>query len=425
MEKSRTLARLAVGVVICWSSSAFAEPKSRTAEITATKITIDQALARAGQRATVEMAGAGVEVARHEAAQAGQVAHNPELSAGVGPRWVGSERDIAVELGLAQTLELGGKRSARADAAQARVAAAEVERRAAELLARAEAWRAFQLALASRERLAMAQEAEQVALQIEGATRERQKVGFGTQLEVNLTTAEVGRARHDRLDAERKLAEASQALASAIGAAAREALEPEGELAAPPALASDVEALVASALRGRPEGELARAASRVAVAEVRVANAQGVPDLTVGINYGRERDPEATTQTLLATASIALPLWNRNQGGRKAARAQARRAELELLWTATEIEREVRLATAGYQRAREGFLGFDREVNERLHENLELARESYTSGKIDYFQFNVVRRELLASRNAYLDAFEETVEAWSVVQRSTGGEVMP
>ncbi len=426
MEKSRELARLAVGVVVCLSGSVLAEPtKSAAAEITATKITINEALARAGQRATVEMAGAGVELARHEAEQAGRVAHNPELSAGVGPRWVGSERDLAVELGLAQTLELGGKRAARASAGQARVAAAEVERRAAELLARAEAWRTFQLALAARERLAMAQEAEQVALQIEGATRERQNVGFGTQLEVNLTTAEVGRARHDRLDAERKLGEAVRALASAIGAAARESLEPVGELAAPPALAGEVDALVAAALRGRPEGELARAAVRLAVAEVRVADAQGAPELTVGVNYGREREPDATTQTLLATASIALPLWNRNQSGRRAARAQARRAELEAQWTATEIEREVRTAASGYQRTREGFLGFDREVNERLHENLELARESYTSGKIDYFQFNVVRRELLASRNAYLDAFEETVEAWSAVQRSTGGAVKP
>ena len=83
------------------------------------------------------------------------------------------------------------------------------------------------------------------------------------------------------------------------------------------------------------------------------------------------------------------------------------------------------MAISGYTRAREAVLGFDKEVNERLHENLELARASYTSGKIDYFQFNVVRRELLASRNAYLDAFEETVEAWSDVQQALGGEVKP
>ena len=106
-------------------------------------------------------------------------------------------------------------------------------------------------------------------------------------------------------------------------------------------------------------------------------------------------------------------------------RSLANRAEIEGAWTTTEIEREIRVAVSGYQRAREAVLGFDKEVNERLHENLELARASYTSGKIDYFQFNVVRRELLASRNAYLDAFEETIEAWSAVQQATGGEVMP
>ena len=106
-------------------------------------------------------------------------------------------------------------------------------------------------------------------------------------------------------------------------------------------------------------------------------------------------------------------------------RSLASRAEIELAWTTTEIEREIRVAVSSYQRAREAVLGFNKEVNETLHENLELARASYTSGKIDYFQFNVVRRELLASRNAYLDAFEETIEAWSAVQQATGGEVMP
>lgn len=149
-----------------------------------------------------------------------------------------------------------------------------------------------------------------------------------------------------------------------------------------------------------------------------------MPDLQLGISYGYERDPEATAQSVLATVAIGLPLWNRNRGGRKAARIQAERAAIAQRWTAAEIEREVRLTVAGYQRAREAVLGFDREVNERLHENLELARESYTSGKIDYFQFNVVRRELLASRNAYLDAVEETVEAWAAVQQAAGAEGM-
>ena len=39
--------------------------------------------------------------------------------------------------------------------------------------------------------------------------------------------------------------------------------------------------------------------------------------------------------------------------------------------------------------------GFDAQINQRLGENLALARQSFDSGKIDYFEFNVVRRELI------------------------------
>ncbi|MFN0249668.1 MAG: TolC family protein [Kofleriaceae bacterium] len=415
MQRFKALSRLAAGASILLISG----------HVAAAPITLDQAIQRAVGRPLVTMAGASSEAARHDAEQASLSAYNPDVTVGAGPRFVGDERSIALQIGLGHTIQLGGKRSARRAVADARIDAADVERFAANLLARAETWRAFQLALVLRERVAMAKEAEQVSIQVEEATTERQKVGFGTQLELNLTTAEVGRARHDRLDAERKYDMAVAELASAIGAKATESIEPAGTLVPTPALGGDTEALIARAVRERPEARLALASSKVARAEIRVADADAIPDLTLGVSYGYERDPDVTAQTLLATASIGLPLFNRNQGKRRAVRSLASRAEIELAWTTTEIEREIRVAVSSYQRAREAVLGFNKEVNETLHENLELARASYTSGKIDYFQFNVVRRELLASRNAYLDAFEETIEAWSAVQQATGGEVMP
>lgn len=415
MQCFKALARLAAGASILLISG----------HVAAAPITLDQAVQRAVGRPLVAMAGKSAEAARHEADQASLSAYNPEVTVGAGPRFVGDERWIALQIGLGHTIQLGGKRSARRAVADARIEVVDAERFAASLIARAETWRAFQLALVFRERVTMAKEAEQVSIQVEEATRERQKVGFGTQLELNLTTAEVGRARHDRLDAERKYDAAVAELASAIGARATETFEPNGMLAPTPALTGDTEALIARAIRERPEARLALASSKVARAEIRVADADAIPDLTLGVSYSYERDPDVTAQTVLATASIGLPLLNRNQGKRRAVRSLANRAEIEGAWTTTEIEREIRVAVSGYQRAREAVLGFDKEVNERLHENLELARASYTSGKIDYFQFNVVRRELLASRNAYLDAFEETIEAWSAVQQATGGEVMP
>ena len=87
--------------------------------------------------------------------------------------------------------------------------------------------------------------------------------------------------------------------------------------------------------------------------------------------------------------------------------------------------REARLALRNYVRARDAVLGFDREVNERLHEILALARESFESGKLDYFEFNVVRRELVASRTAYLDAIAEAIEARHALMRAAGQDGAP
>lgn len=415
MQRMKSLSRLAAGgLFLLISGPVAAEP-----------ITLDQAILRAAGRPLAAMAGDSAEAARHEADQASLSAYNPTFTVGVGPRFVSDQRPTALQLSLGHTIQLGGKRSARRAVADARIDAADAERLAANLVARAEAWRAFQLALVLRERVAMAKEAEQVSIQVEEATRERRNVGFGTQLELNLTTAEVGRARHDRLDAERNYLTAVAELASAIGAKATESIEPAGALVLMAAFDGDIEALIARAVRARPAARLALAATKGARAEIRVADADAVPDLTLGVSYGFERDPDVKAQTLLATASIGLPLFNRNQGTRRAVRSLARRAETELEWTTIEVEREIRVAIASFQRAREAVLGFNKEVNETLHENLELARASYTSGKFDYFQFNVVRRELLASRNAYLNAFEEAVEAWSAVQLATGVEVKP
>jgi outer membrane protein, heavy metal efflux system len=414
MNKPSMRSRLAVTAFLLCGGTAAATP-----------ITIEQALQRAGQSPPVKMEDASFDVTQAEAEQADLPTFNPEVRVGAGPRFVGSDRALAMQLGLGHTFELGGKRQTRRAVAAARIELADAERRAAATLARIAAWQAFQLALSARARVAMAREGEQVAIQAEAATKQRQEVGYSTQLEINLTSAEVGRARHERLDAERNQEHALAALASAVGAQSSERLEPIGELAPPPPLTANAETLLARALRQRPEALISRAASRVASAEVGAADAVAIPDLSFAIDYGYERDPDLTAQTVLATASIALPFLNRNQGARRAARARVQRAALEVRWTTTEIERSVRLTIADYQRALEAVLGFDKEVNERLHDNLELARESYVSGKIDYFQFNVVRRELLASRNAYLDAFEETVAAWSGLLQATGGEVMP
>lgn len=391
----------------------------------ANPITLDQAFQRAAKRPLVEMSGASTDAARYEKSGAKQPIYNPELGIAVGPRLGGGETLFDFQATLSQTIELGGKRDARRDVAAARFDVANAELSIAGLDARIETWRAFQLALIERERVTVTTEAELLAVQIDEATRERQKQGFGTQLQANLTTAELGRARHDRIDAERRYEEAIAQLASSVGAGPRERIEPDGKLELPPATSATVEALIARALKERPDLRASRSSIEATKAEIRLADAQATPDLTLGVSYAYEQDPALSTHAILGSASIALPIRTRNEGARGAARARGRRADIDAARITTEIEREVRVAFISFERARAAVAGFDREVNERLHENLTLAGESFTSGKIDYFQFTVVRRELIANRQAYLDAVGEVIDSWSGLLRASGGEVKP
>ena len=383
-------------------------------------ITLEQTVARAARRPTVAMASADVDAARGLAAGARIPIHNPELGVAVGPRFVGGTIGTEVDVSLAQTLELGGKRAARAAAAEARARAAAAGLAVATREAELDARRTFQLALVAQTRLDVARDAEELATMIETATHERQRLGAGTQLQSNLATAEVGRARHDRLDAENAYESALVALATAVGASPEERLEPVGELATFLPTRWTEQDLVDRALARRPELVVARSEREAATADVKLADALARPDLTMGLSYGFEPDLDFNAHTVLVSATIGLPIRNRNQGERSATRARQRRAEIDERRQRDEVVREARLALHNYVRARDAVLGFDREVTERLGENLVLARESFQAGKIDYFEFNVVRRELLASRAAYLDAVAEAVVAWHALARAAG-----
>jgi|JI10StandDraft_1071094.scaffolds.fasta_scaffold16164_3 cobalt-zinc-cadmium efflux system outer membrane protein len=386
----------------------------------ADSITLDQAVRRAANRPAVAIAGTEVDAVRAEAAGARRPIYNPELGVAIGPRFGGGQTLLDAEVSLAQTIELGGKRDARRAVADARVAAAGSNLVQAQLDAEFEVWRAFQLTLLARARIDATREAEALATQLVTASSDRQALGAGTQLQINLATLEGGRARHDRLDAENAYDAALAELARVIGAAPDERLEPVGELATLPAAALDEDALVARALANRPDLDVARAGLRVARAEVRLANAEATPNLTASVSYGYEQDLDTDFHAVMAGLSISLPVRNRNQGARSAARARVRGAELEQDRRTVDVEREVRVAIRAYARAREALLGFDREINERLHDNLELAHESFVAGKLDYFEFSVVRRDLVANRLAFLDAATEAVDAWSTVQRAVG-----
>jgi cobalt-zinc-cadmium efflux system outer membrane protein len=60
---------------------------------------------------------------------------------------------------------------------------------------------------------------------------------------------------------------------------------------------------------------------------------------------------------------------------------------------------------------------------DRLGENLALARQALAAGKIGLLEFSIVRRDLVETRLAYLDALAEAVTARAALVAAIGAEV--
>lgn len=135
-------------------------------------------------------------------------------------------------------------------------------------------------------------------------------------------------------------------------------------------------------------------------------------------------DPDGA-HAVVGTVSVPLPIGNRNQGERAAARIGVKRAEVERAYERVELERAVLLAVENYRRASAAVAGFDRGVTERLNENLAAAQDGFAKGGLDFVELTTTQRDLIASRVAFLDARLALVDAWAELVLAAAIEVNP
>jgi len=379
--------------------------------------TLDEALASArAMSPQLRLAEADLALARADHRAAGLSAYNPEATFSLGPSTNTDTTLTSYQVGLSQTLELGGKRGLRGASAARRVEAAEARLARTRAILEATVRREFWLAILARDRLATALEADSVANILREAAAERMRFGAGTRLEVNVAAAASAQSHRTRLVALRDLRSAVLRLGAAIGFPASDTPNPTGILprADLPTLPEDE--LVRLGLGQRADLAAAQADRRAAETEVRLSRALAWPDPTLGVSAGKAED----FRVLEFSVAVPLPLWNRGQGTRAQAGATLERARLAEGIAIRDAEREIRDAYRGLVTAVEAERAFDRDVVERLGENLALAEESFRAGKIGLLAFNTVRRELVEARLAYLDAVAEGIERRAALEQALG-----
>lgn len=381
---------LALAALSLWPPSVWAAEEP-------TPLTFSQALDLAKtQSPEILEAQSRVAQARGEVTGASAWLHeNPSLSAGAGPRRTPAGRDgWNVELGLSQTVELGGKRGARRELAKSSLALEETELQLALRRAVGEAAIAYMKGLHAEGRVALARQSVATAQELSRSAQRRFELGEAPGVDVNLGKISLARAQAEVSASEAEVVRAISELKKLLGLPAGTALQLEDEfsaLALAPVTASQAPSPPDIASR---ELELQKARGALSVAQ-----AKAWPDVTLGVGYEREGEEEAVVGTL----SVPLPLFARAQGEREAHAAQVQGASRAL--ENARVAREVALeaAIAVHRKCVEAAQTLKTQALPWVEENLSLSQRSYRAGEMGLAELLVVRREAQEAQAEYLD----------------------
>lgn len=192
----------------------------------------------------------------------------------------------------------------------------------------------------------------------------RLKAGDIAQTDLLKIQLEAQRAHNAMLGARKELAQARAALAAHMGLESADVLPAHVRLPERPTASTQPassQALLASALERRPDLLAAGQAVAQAEAQLVVARREALPEVTVGLAYGRSQFMISgdNPHTLGLSVSVPLPVINRNQVGRAQAHLALAQAQNAQALARIELQRELAEAQAALARAQEGVACFE------------------------------------------------------------------
>lgn len=376
-------------------------------------LTLEQALELADQRQPeLAEAVAMVEAAEGRARQAGAFP-NPEAI--LGAQQIPFNRNAANEqeyvAGIGQTIPLGSRLSKARTAEQldreVRSRGLEVKRREIHRRVRS----AFATALYQEQAYQAQTEIQQSTTKAVATTHARVEAGDALREDLARVEMELARARVELQRAESLREQALVALGSAMGDAGLAVKSLNGTLETTFEIPT-LEALAAS-LYAQPESALAEADIRARTARVDLAQAERIPDVKVELLYHRLQSSQENTFDV--GLSIPLPLFNRNQGKLREARAEVAAAEARSRMTQNELTTRLRESYLQLTATLATSRTLKTEILPRSATVVKGAEARYAAGDISLAELLPVRREWAAARLSYLESLRDVMQAWAAL----------
>jgi outer membrane protein, heavy metal efflux system len=348
-------------------------------------------------------------IAEGRAQQAGLLfQNNPRF--GVEADSPGSGRLGELKLHLMQELEIAGQRGHRYEAAEKNLAQANLSIEDGERLLRLEVTRAYYNLLAAQQAIADLREvldAQETLLQAGQKRFEREDISI---LELNTLRLDRDQVQNELANKTRERVSVETQFRLLLGFQENGPLVAAGnlmDLLPTNSAVPDRQHLQACILATRPDLRAAKLAIEVREAELRLAQARRIPNVSLGPRYKRDNNENLFGGEI----AIPLPFFNRNQEEITTALANRNVSKTELEGRLMAAKQEVDSSYMKLALAKERISAYGKVYLGDLEKMLALTRKAYESGEMTIFEFSVTRDRFTQARLRSLNAALAYLEA--------------
>ena len=357
---------------------------------------------------------------------------NPTLELqGVTGSLSGSSDVSSVSVGVSQEFFLAGKRDKRINIADRELEIYHWQLADRERILRAEVKTAFYDALIAQKRIDLADRAIDLNRQLFDVARERLAAGDIPELEMNLVKVELARSEGAKIDVAKALNQSQSKLWNLMGLPGGESATITGRLDAALTMTKQLPELKQLAAGQRPDIKALEAEKARGDADIVMAEAEGVPNLTAGLCYTHDRSTDSTSMEeekvrdnlIGIRVSMPIPVFDKNQAGVQEARARKSSSESRLLSAAGKVEREVETAYASYLNSEKVLSLYMTNIIPQLEENLKLTQEAYRLGEVGILSVIQEQKKFFEVSDGYLLALHDRQAALVKLEAATATEL--
>jgi len=318
---------------------------------------------------------------------------------------------------LSQRIELGGKRRHRMDAANFETQAASAEMEVTKRLVVARTTSDFYGLLGAKAQLAIAEEKASNAQRLLPALKRRVEAGASPQVELSRGQVAFDLARIERDQAQNALQVAKSHLASNWQGSGVEIEIITGKLPQNQRPKIEFEKL-ADALADHPRLKSSVASKSKASADYRSEKAQRIPDLTLGVGARQIRETDDTV--LLFSATLPIPVWDRNSGAVEAKRQLAAKSEADQQVVERNLYRQLSSAYGALVSACDETRRLNQTIVPSATRNLQELEDGYAQGRFGVLELLDATSVLADARNREITSLVECSSSAAEVEYLTG-----